>query len=87
MGEYFVGNVIFIGIVISVVSFVLLKFTSEVIGFVFRGVFGILSIFILNILLTPFNLFVGINFFTGMLSAFLGLPAIILMYGLALLFR
>lgn len=87
MGEYFAENCIFIIFAISILSFFILKFTSEIIGFTARGVLGVISIFIIDIILSPFNIAVGINFFTGLMSAFLGIPAIVLMFGLALLFR
>ena len=45
------------------------------------------SIFILNILLSPLNISVGINALTGLLATLLGFPAVVLMFGLALLFR
>lgn len=43
------------------------------------------SIFILNILLSPLNISVGINALTGLLATLLGFPAVVLMFGLALL--
>ena len=80
MGEYFVENLFYIIIGLSVLSFI-------IIGFVARGVLGVASIFVLNILLSPFNIAVGINALTGLLATFLGFPAVVLMFGLALLFR
>ncbi len=87
MGEYFVENLFYIIIGLSVLSFIILKIGSKFIGFVARGVLGVASIFILNILLSPFNIAVGINALTGLLATFLGFPAVVLMFGLALLFR
>ena len=86
MGEYFVENLFYIIIGLSVLSFIL-KIGAKFIGFVARGVFGVASIFVLNILLSPFNIAVGINALTGLLATFLGFPAVVLMFGLALLFR
>lgn len=87
MGEYFVENLFYIIIGLSVLSFIILKIGAKFIGFVARGVLGVASIFILNILLSPFNIVVGINALTGFLATFLGFPAVVLMFGLALLFR
>ena len=83
MGEYFVENLFYIIIGLSVLSFIILKIGAKFIGFVARGVLGVASIFVLNILLSPFNIAVGIN----ALATFLGFPAVVLMFGLALLFR
>ena len=80
MGEYFVENLFYIIIGLSVLSFIILKIGAKFIGFVAR-------IFVLNILLSPFNIAVGINALTGLLATFLGFPAVVLMFGLALLFR
>ena len=80
MGEYFVENLFYIIIGLSVLSFIILKIGAKFIGFV-------ASIFVLNILLSPFNIAVGINALTGLLATFLGFPAVVLMFGLALLFR
>ena len=87
MGEYFVENLFYIIIGLSVLSFIILKIGAKFIGFVARGVFGLASIFVLNILLSPFTIAVGINALTGLLATFLGFPAVVLMFGLALLFR
>lgn len=87
MGEYFVGNLLFIVVAVSLLSFVVVRFASEIIRLMARGVLGVVSIFVLNIFFSPFNIAVGINVLTGLLSAFLGLPAVVLMFGLALLFR
>ena len=87
MGEYFVENLFYIIIGLSVLSFIILKIGAKFIGFVARGVLGVASIFVLNILLSPFNIAVGINALTGLLATFLGFPAVVLMSGLALLFR
>ena len=84
MGEYFVENLFYIIIGLSVLSFIILKIGAK---FIARGVFGVASIFVLNILLSPFNIAVGINALTGLLATFLGFPAVVLMFGLALLFR
>lgn len=53
MGEYFVENLFYIIIGLSVLSFIILKIGAKFIGFVARGVLGVASIFILNILLSP----------------------------------
>ena len=87
MGEYFVENLFYIIIGLSVLSFIILKIGAKFIGFVARGVLGVARIFVLNILLSPFNIAVGINALTGLLATFLGFPAVVLMFGLALLFR
>ena len=87
MGEYFVDNLFYIIIGLRVLSFIILKIGAKFIGFVARGVLGVASIFVLNILLSPFNIAVGINALTGLLATFLGFPAVVLMFGLALLFR
>ena len=101
MGEYFVENLFYIIIGLSVLSFIILKIGAKFIGLVARGIFGVASIFVLNILLSPFNIptailngesnifniAVGINALTGLLATFLGFPAVVLMFGLALLFR
>ena len=87
MGEYFVENLFYIIIGLSVLSFIILKIGAKFIGFVARGVLGVASIFVLNILLSPFNIAVGINALTGLLATFLGFPAVVLMFVLALLFR
>ena len=87
MGEYFVENLFYIIIGLSVLCFIILKIGAKFIGFVARGVLGVASIFVLNILLSPFNIAVGINALTGLLATFLGFPAVVLMFGLALLFR
>ena len=87
MGEYFVENLFYIIIGLSVLSFIILKIGAKFIGFVARGVLVVASIFVLNILLSPFNIAVGINALTGLLATFLGFPAVVLMFGLALLFR
>lgn len=87
MGEYFVENLFYIIIGLSVLSFIILKIGAKFIGFVARGVLGVASIFILNILLSPLNISVGINALTGLLATLLGFPAVVLMFGLALLFR
>ena len=86
MGEYFVENLFYIIIGLSVLSFIILKIGAKFIGLA-RGIFGVASIFVLNILLSPFNIAVGINALTGLLATFLGFPAVVLMFGLALLFR
>ena len=82
MGEYFVENLFYIIIGLSVLSFIILKIGAKFIGFVARGVLGVASIFV-----SPFNIAVGINALTGLLATFLGFPAVVLMFGLALLFR
>ena len=53
MGEYFVENLFYIIIGLSVLSFIILKIGAKFIGFVARGVLGVASIFVLNILLSP----------------------------------
>ena len=87
MGEYFVENLFFIILALSILSFVFLKLGSKIIKLVARGAFSVASIFILNILLSPLNISVGINALTGLLDTLLGFPAVVLMFGLALLFR
>ena len=87
MGEYFVENLFFIILALSILSFVFLKLGSKIIKLVAWGAFSVASIFILNILLSPLNISVGINALTGLLATLLGFPAVVLMFGLALLFR
>lgn len=87
MGEYFVENLFYIILAISILSFIFLKLGTKIIALAARGIFGVISIFILNILLSPLNIFVGINALTGLLATFLGFPAVVLMFGLALFFR
>ena len=87
MGEYFVENLFFIILALSILSFVFLKLGSKIIKLVARGAFSVASIFILNILLSPLNISVGINALTGLLATLLRFPAVVLMFGLALLFR
>ena len=82
MGEYFVENLFFIILALSILSFVFLKLGSKIIKLVARGAFSVASIFILNILLSPLNISL-----TGLLATLLGFPAVVLMFGLALLFR
>ena len=41
MGEYFVENLFYIIIGLSVLSFIILKIGAKFIGFVARGVFGV----------------------------------------------
>ena len=56
MGEYFVENLFFIILALSILSFVFLKLGSKIIKLVARGAFSVASIFILNILLSPLNI-------------------------------
>lgn len=51
-----------------------------------RALSGISAIFVLDFLLSPVGISVGINFFTAAVSAVLGIPGITLLYGLAYLF-
>ena len=87
MGEYFVENLFYIILALSILSFIFLKLGTKIIALTAKGIFGVVSIFILNIVLSPLNISVGINALTGLLATFLGFPAVVLMFGLALLFR
>lgn len=51
-----------------------------------RIAFAIASILTINFLATGIGLFVGLNFLTLALAVILGLPGIVMLYGLALFF-
>lgn len=54
--------------------------------FLFNGLVGIFGIFIVDFLLSPYNIAVGINFFTVLFGAVLGLPGIVSLYGITWFF-
>ena len=47
-----------------------------------KAVFGSAAIYAANILLSPFNIAVGINPFTAAVTAILGLPGFVMLYAL-----
>ena len=48
--------------------------------FLVRGLVGVASVLVLNILLAPLGLAVGINVMTALVVTLLGLPGIIMLY-------
>lgn len=46
-----------------------------------RGVVGAVLVLVLNVVLAPMGLAVGLNVLTGLILVFLGVPGIIMLYG------
>jgi len=64
---------------------IIMLFDSKIregLKYVGRAVLGIGAVFLLNMALVSFGISVGINLFTIAVTTFLGIPGIIMLYGL-----
>ena len=79
--------IIIISVVLFIISLIKKKF-DLIVNFGLRVLVGLLTIYILNTLLAGFHvgLAVGMNIFTTFITGILGLPGVIMLYGLAFYF-
>lgn len=79
------GGAVIVLMCIIVLCVVALKKKAEfLLNFMLRGITGVISIFVINEVLAAhnFSTMVGINFWTALTSAMLGLPGVALLYGI-----
>jgi inhibitor of the pro-sigma K processing machinery len=82
-------NIIFIGIIISCLAFILVciirKRPDWIVDFALRACIGTAGIYMLDFLLSSkgYTINVGVNGATFLTNGLLGLPGFILLYGLA----
>ncbi|WWR17505.1 pro-sigmaK processing inhibitor BofA family protein [Lachnospiraceae bacterium JLR.KK008] len=71
-------------VILCVIS--LRKKAEFLLNFLLRGIIGMISIFFINEMLAAqnFAIMVGINPWTALTSAILGLPGVLLLYGIHL---
>jgi hypothetical protein len=79
IGGVITGRIIIAGLII-ILSLIFLKGLGWLYRFLLRGAVGISGIFVLDFLLPPIVPAVGINLWTVLVSAVLGLPGVGLMY-------
>lgn len=72
-------------VILFIISFIVKK-TEWLINFALRGIMGIITIYFINIGITyfGFHMVVGINGASALVSGVLGIPGIIMLYGLSL---
>ncbi len=86
--DYMTGASLIIFMCVVILCVISLRKKAEfLLNFLLRGVTGIISIFIINQVLAMqnFSMLVGINPWTALTSAILGLPGVALLYGIHLL--
>ena len=86
--DYMTGASLIIFMCVVILCVISLRKKAEfLLNFLLRGVTGIISIFIINQVLSMqnFSMLVGINPWTALTSAILGLPGVALLYGIHLL--
>ena len=86
--DYMTGASLIIFMCVVILCVISLRKKAEfLLNFLLRGVTGIISIFIINQVLAMqnFSMLVGINPWTPLTSAILGLPGVALLYGIHLL--
>ena len=78
------GAVIVLMCIIELCVVALKKKAEFLLNFMLRGITGVISIFVINEVLAAqnFSTMVGINFWTALTSAMLGLPGVALLYGI-----
>lgn len=85
--DYFTGAAMIIFMCIIILCVVSLRKKAEfLLNFLLRGVIGIISIFFINEMMAQqnFSMMVGINPWTALTSATLGLPGVALLYSIHL---
>lgn len=75
----------YIYIMIGILIFVLILYSKIGIKILFNAIFGLLAIYILNILLKTTGLYLNLNIFTGIFTGILGIPGVICLYILKIL--
>lgn len=71
------GEIIIYGLVGVVILYVLLKLLKWPIKLLINGIFGVIALYIVNLLGASFGISIGINIFTALIAGILGLPGII----------
>lgn len=61
-----------------------MKPIGKLISIIVKGGFGLVFIFLVNMLLSSLGLFVGLNIANGVVIGLLGIPGFLLLYALAL---
>lgn len=83
--NYFTGASMIIVMCVVILCVISLRRKAEfLLNFMLRGVVGMISIFFINEMLAAqnFSIMVGINPWTALTSAILGLPGVALLYGI-----
>ena len=86
--NYFTGASMIIVMCVVILCVISLRRKAEfLLNFMLRGVVGMISIFFINEMLAAqnFSVMVGINPWTALTSAILGLPGVALLYGIHIL--
>ena len=77
---------IMIAVLLTLVGFVIFaKPLKSLLKFFIRAVIGLFAVFIVNLILSPFGLFIGLNYLTAFIIGILGLPGFISLYILQVL--
>ena len=75
----------YIYIMIGILIVILTLYSKIGIKILFNSIFGLLAIYILNILLKTTGLYLNLNIFTGIFTGILGIPGVICLYILKIL--
>jgi hypothetical protein len=68
------------GLALAGISIVFGKLFKSVVCFLFKSAVGIAAIFVMDFLLSPFGLAVGLNMFTVAFVGILGIPGFVTLY-------
>ena len=74
-------------LVIAVLSIIFGRELRALIKFFIRSIIGALGIFAVDLILSPIELAVGINLFTGAVTGILGIPGFVMLYAIAWILR
>jgi hypothetical protein len=74
-------DITFITIICMVIIFIIsICILTGFMASLARLVMSIFYIYLVNMLLLPFNIYIGLNYFTVIITAILGLPGLILLH-------